>query len=499
MWRRAGTWVAVIALAKFVVQFWSSGSYGFFVDELYYLACGEHLAWGYVDQPPLIAVVVHFTRALLGESLRAIRFPAVLAGVATVVLAAALARELGGRRWSQVMAALCVVVAPAFMAIDSFVSMNAFEPLFWTGCAWAVARVIRTGEQRWWLLFGVLAGVGLLNKHSMLIFGFGITVGLMLTAARKALASKWVWIGLVIAVAIFLPNLLWNVENHFPFLELQANIARSGRNVAMPAWKLLLEEAQLMNPLTLPVWIAGLWFLLRRVRVLGIAVVVMGLVIVVLNPRVYYLFPLFPILFAAGAVAWEEWLGDRFVWARPVYVGAMVLVAAVLAPLAMPVLAPETYVRYAQAIHLDQPRIENGRLGPLPQIFADQFGWEEMTAVVAKAFHALPEEEQARTAIFGQSYGQAGAIDFYGSRYGLPHAISGHQSYYLWGPRGFTGESAIVLDDNRETLEKICREVRLVGRVEHPYSMPSEHFDVFHCRGLKPTFAEMWPRLKRWR
>lgn len=498
MLRSAGVLIALIALAKLALHLYTAGSYGFFIDELYHLACGEHLAWGYVDQPPLIALIAKFAREVFGESVRAIRIPAILAGAGTVIVTGLLARELGGGRWAQSLAALCVLVAPGFLLMDHILTMNAFEPLFWTGCALLFARIVRTGDERLWLWFGVLAGVGLLNKHSMLIFGLGIVAGLVLTPQRRMLRSKWPWIGLMIAFAIFMPNLIWNIQNHFPFLELQENIARDGRNVALSPVKFFAEELFAMHPLTAPVWIAGLVFLFLRHRTLGWAWIVTAFVIMTLNPRIYYLFPAFPILFAAGGVASESFF-ERRVWLRWSYAALIVITGAILAPLAIPILNPETYILYARAIHLEQPRIENSRLGEMPQLFADQFGWEEMARVVANVYHELPAEEQTRTAIFGQNYGQAGAIDFYGPRYGLPPAISGHQNYFLWGPRGYTGESLIVLGDRREVLESKCAEVTLVGRVEHRYSMLYNQFEVFHCRGIKPSLPELWPQLKRWR
>jgi hypothetical protein len=181
-----------------------------------------------------------------------------------------------------------------------------------------------------------------------------------------------------------------------------------------------------------------------------------------------------------------------------VYAGLMIAMAAMLAPTVIPLLPPETYIRYAAATHLQQPRIETHRLGPLPQLFADQFGWQEMAATVAGVYNSLPPEIRPKTAIYGQSYGQAAAIDLFGPRYGLPPAISGHQSYFLWGPRGYTGESVIVLADRQERLEELFGEVKKVARVEHPYSMPYNHFDVFYCQYMKWPLPELWPKLKRW-
>lgn len=196
---------------------------------------------------------------------------------------------------------------------------------------------------------------------------------------------------------------------------------------------------------------------------------------------------------------WEAWLeGARHSWLRFAYPAVMVLGGALLAPIAIPVLPAETYIRYTGALHLQQPRIETSKLGPLPQIYADQFGWPEMVAAVAGVYNGLPPDVRAKTAIFAQNYGQAGAVDLFGPRYGLPPAISGHQSYFLWGPRSYTGESVIVMDGEQRELESRFAEVHKVASVYHPYSMPYEHFDIFYCRGLKRPLSEIWPQVKRW-
>jgi hypothetical protein len=501
-----GLAVALIAAAKLALHLYAGRHYGYFRDELYYLACARHLDWGYVDQPPLIAAIVKITRAVVGDSLSAIRLPAALAGACVAVVTGMLARELGGARFAQGLAALCIVLAPGFLAMDHFLSMNAFEPLFWMGCAYLVIRIIRTGNAKLWLWFGVLAGIGMENKHSMLIFGFGIVAGLALTRERRWLRSPWFWAGGAIAFLIFLPNLLWNIQNHFPFLELQANIHRSGRDVALSPSKFFSQEFLAMLPLSAPIWLAGLWYLFfhkegKQFRVLGWAWAVTAGVILALSPRIYYLFPAYPVLFAAGSVAWERRLaGVRAQWIKPVYVTLMALMGILVAPALIPLLPPATCIRYTAAAHLHEPPIENHRLGPLPQPFADQFGWEEMAVAVAGAYNSLPSDVRARTSIFGQNYGEAGAIDLYGPKYGIPEgsAISGHQSYYLWGPRGYAGESMIVMADRPERLAEIFTTCRKVARVSHPYSMPYEHFDVYYCEGIKQPLSKLWPQLKNW-
>ena len=498
----SGTIIA-LAACKLLVHLYSGRHYGYFVDELYYLACSRHLDWGYVDQPPLIALITWVERMLFGDSLPAIRFLPAVAGAGEVAIAALIACELGGKRFAQGLAALAVLVAPGVLATDNLLSMNAFEPLFWTGCAWLLIRIVKTGNLKLWLWFGILAGLGLENKYSMLIFGAGIVLGLLLTPQRRLLATPWPWIGGAIALFIFLPNLLWNLRNHFPIFELLTNIRRSGRDVRLGPLQFFGQESLTMHPLTLPIWLAGLWFFFgtksgKPFRALGIAWVFSALIIVALSPRVYYLYSAFPLLFAAGATAWENWLLGQAAGRLLAWPALMVATGVVLAPLAIPVLPPEAYIRYTKALHLAPPAIETHKLGPLPQLYADQFGWEEMAATVARVYNSLPPEIRPQTAIFGQNYGQAGAVDLFGPHYGLPPAISGHQSYYLWGPRNYTGESVIVMQGQQRDLERRFASVRKVARVDHPYSMPYEHFDVFYCRGLKQPLKEIWPQVRNW-
>ena len=500
----SGLAVLVLALIEIAVHLYTGRRYGFFVDELYYMDCARHLAWGYVDQPPLVALLAWLERVCLGDSLLALRSLTILAGAGEVLLTGLIARELGGGRFAQFLSALCVLLASGILVADHFFSMNSFEPLFWMGCAWLAIRIVRTGKTRLWLWFGVVAGFGLENKYSMGLFAFALLAGLLLAGQYRLFASRWFCLGAGIAFLIFLPNLLWNFTHHFPFLELQQNIKRSGRDVALSPLRFLIEEQAAMLPLSLPIWLAGLWFFFftktgGAYRFLGLAWIITAVTIMLLSPRIYYLFPAFPVVFAGGAVLWEQLLRHRrFAILKAAWCAAMILMGAALAPIVLPVLSPENYIQYAKFTHQEQPRIENNELGPLPQLFADQFGWPEMAATVASVYNSLPADVRPRTAIFAQNYGQAGAIDFYGPSLGLPSAISGHQSYYLWGPGNYTGESMIVLGDRREKLEHIFTSVRWMAKVNHPYAMPHNNVDVYYCQGLKQPLAEFWPHVKSW-
>jgi Dolichyl-phosphate-mannose-protein mannosyltransferase len=488
---------------KLLLHFLTNGQYGYFRDELYYLACGEHLDWGYVDQAPLIAFVARFERAAFGDSLFALRLLPALAGAATVFLTGLIAREAGGRRFAVVLACLCVIIAPAFLVTNTILTMNAFEPLCWTACAYILARILKYGEQRLWLWFGLVAGLGLMNKHSTLAFGFAVVVGLAVTRSRRTLLSPWPWAGGAIAILIFLPNVVWQIQHGWPTVEVLRN-ADKNQNVAFSLAEFVKGQVMLMHPLTFPVWAAGLYFYLfrkeaRPLRALGWTYVALFALMVVFRAKVYYLLPFYPILLASGGVQIEAWL-ERFGRARWAEAGVVVLLlagGAVLAPLGLPVLPVETFIRYQRFLGVEPPRTEKLKLAELPQLYADMFGWEEMTRTVAGVYNSLPAEERGRCAVFARNYGEAGAIDFYGPRYGLPKSIGKHQNYFLWGPRDYTGECVITIGERLEDVIKSFDEVERAATFTHPYVLPHENNNpVFVCRKPKRPLKEIWPDVK---
>jgi Dolichyl-phosphate-mannose-protein mannosyltransferase len=494
--------VFCIAAAKLVFHLLTAGRYGIFRDELYYLACSEHLDWGYVDQPPLIAFIVWIARHALGDSLLALRFLPAVAGAALVLLTGKLAQEMGGGRFAQALGALAAAVVPVYLIMHHWMTMNAFEPLIWMGCAWCIVRAINSGQAHYWVGFGVLLGIGMENKYSVAFFASGVFVGLLATRERHALKSRWFWIGMIAAFLIFFPNLIWLVQHKFPFLELMARIRLSGRDVVRGPLSFIVDQAKILNPVLFPLWAGGLVWLLfgrgRRYRVLGFSYCVMLVMFVALRGKNYYLAPAYPMLLAAGAVAFEALVRKRWQWSRVVYVVLIIVTSVALSPLWAPILSPQAYVEFQKKIGVEPLRAENQRTGPLPQYFADEFGWEEMTREVARIYNALPAEERVRTAIFANSYGQAGAIDFFGPKYGLPKAISNHQSYWLWGPREYTGDIVIVLGSDGSGDREHFKSVEVAGRAQHPFSRLDEDFDIFLCRQLTTDLRSLWPQIKNW-
>ncbi len=482
------------------------GGYGLFIDELYFLACGEHLSWGYVDMPPLTALQAWVARALFGDSLLAIRLLPALAGVGLVLLTGALVRQLEGGRFAQALAAVAVLLTPFYLAFDDYLSMNSVEPLLWMGCVLILIRMIKTGDTRLWIWFGVLAGVGLENKDTMAMFGFALVAGLLMTPERRLMGSRWFLVGGMTAMLIFLPNLIWMVQHHFPHLEMLANIKRNGRNVALSPLAFIGQQVLGMQPVALPIWICGLWSFLfsyqgRPYRALGLAYLVTLLTLLLAEGRFYYLAAAYPMLIAGGAVVIDRWLTPpQWRWVRPTYLGLLAVTGGLIALTVLPLLPPETYIRYTHFIGISQPRIEHRQSSELPQLLADRFGWPEMATAVAKVYNNLPADERAQTAIFGQNYGEAGAIDFYGPKLGLPKAISGHANYWYWGPREYTGKIMIMLGAiPRERLEQYFARVEERGSVGHRYAMASEHFTIYLCREPKGwTLDQRWPMLKNW-
>ncbi|HML16009.1 MAG TPA: glycosyltransferase family 39 protein [Bryobacteraceae bacterium] len=496
--------VLYIAAGKLIFHLLTASRYGIFRDELYYLACAEHLAWGYVDQPPLIAGVAWLARHAFGDSLIGLRLLPAIAGAAVVWLAGILAREMGGGRFAQALAALAVATAPLYLIFHHWLTMNAFDPLIWMGCAWFVLRAINSGDPRYWLGFGALTGVGLENKYAIAVFVCGVVVGLLLTPNRRFLFTRWFWLGAAAALVIFLPNLIWLAAHHFPFLELLRNVRASGRDVVRAPVAFLADQAFIMNPISFPLWAGGLVWLIashkgRRFAVLGWTFVAVMTLFIALHGKNYYVAPVYPMMFAAGAVGFEQMTEPRAGWLRAASVVLILVSASALAPLVSPLLSPEAYLRYQKAIGLAPPEAEHQPTGPLPQYFADEFGWEQMVREVARVYHSLAPDERARAAIFANNYGEAGAIDFYGPRYGLPKAISVHQNYWFWGPRDYTGDLVIILGSNGRGDRQHFESVEAVGRVENPYSKLDERYDIFLCRNLKVPFREGWPALKRWR
>lgn len=497
--------VGSLAAIKFLLPLINVEPFGYFRDELYYLVCGLRPDFGYVDHPAMAPLFAVAGWKLFGETLYGLRFFPAVFGAATVVLTAMMARRLGAGVFGQSLAAIAALCAPLYLVTGAKLSTDSFELLFWAGLAWVTLLMVQRSEPRLWLWFGIVAGLGLHAKHSVSFFAFALVVG-MAIVRRDLLFNRWLIFGGLAAFAIALPNLVWQWQHGWPTYELLSNIKASDKNVVLGPLAYFGEQMFLLGPLAAPLWIAGLVALLlarrdRSLRVFGIAYVAAFALIVLLKGKNYYLGPAYPMLFAAGAVAFERWTatGARR-WLRPLYIVLILASVVLLLPIGFPVLSPDATVTYQNRLGLAPSRTEHSHTSALPQNLADRLGWEEMVASIAKVYDALPPHERARAGVFAQNFGEAGAIDILGRKYGLPPAISGHQNYYLWGPRGYTGDVLIVLDSPDHNLEELFESVTYAGPAgSHPHAMPFEQQrGIYVCRDLKGSLGELWPATKHW-
>lgn len=504
-----------MAVALFIVHVYFNNRYGYFRDEFDYLSCADHLQWGYVDQPPLIPFLVRIFRFLLGDSLRAIRFFPALASSLLIVQTAVLARELGGRKFAMFLAAICALVAPQFISNGSLLGTNSLEPNLWMGCVYFAILAIKRSP-RFWLWFGVFAGLGLEEKYTIALFGLGIALGLLLSEQRRVFLNRWIWLGALAAFLIFLPNVLWNIHYHWPFLQLLHNIRADGRDVVLGPVSYFFQQLLIVNPATAIVWLPGLFalFFLKKLqpyRFLGWAYLFCYTALFLRHGKNYYLSPIYPMLMAAGAIVFESASeatsnDSRFFDSRVgpgnwILVTVLLLNGIYLSPLVIPMFSPQHFVAYMQTFPVKLPLTEHfGSHSPLPQWYSDQFGWKEIADEAAVAWSRIPTDQRRDCGIFAQNYGQAGAIDFFYGHQGLPPALSGDRTFFLWGPRGYSGNCMLVVGDRRERLEQLFNDVEYIGTsTPNPWAQESER-SAYICRQPKfGSLSDLWPKIKHWR
>jgi hypothetical protein len=499
-------WGAALALVaiKLLLHGLTAHSYGYFRDELYFLDCARHMGWGFVDDAPL--TIACFKAALwIGGSLTAVRMIAAVWGAGMIAISMALARELGGGRFAQGLAGLCVLCAPILLAANSILCVTTLETVLWTWFAFHLARFLRTGDPRQWLWAGLAAGVGLENKYSTLVVLLALLIALLLTSHRRELVRPWLWAGAGIALLVFLPTLLWQAHHHFPVIEDQENIRRMGKNVILAPGAFFWQQINFLNPLLFPVWAAGFISLMRRAetRLLGwLYAAVLG-IMMALHAKDYYVAAIYPMLFAAGAVAIARFLdGPRWklgrAWPKAAICAVIVLLTAPLVPALLPFLAPERLAAYQVQIGLKPKKLETHHEGQLDQRLGDQIGWPEMAQEVARAYQSLSPEERAHTAIYAANYGEAGAINQFGPALGLPEALCAHQAHSLWGTPAFDGDTLICLGCSRKGLEQEFRSVEVAAVHHSDWGMGEENNEIYLCRGVKTPLKDLWPSLKHW-
>jgi hypothetical protein len=492
------------AFAAFALHLIGNPHYGFFRDELYFIICGRHLEWGNVDQPP-IAPLLAAASQVFGHSLLLLRAVPAFFAAAGIYVTCLLAAELGAAAFGQILAAIVVFFTPVLMDFGMKVSPDMVGLWLWPLLALLILRLTKGADSRLWLVVGALAGICLQSKYSVLFFLTALLAGLLLTPERRIFWSRWVLAGCLIGGLIALPNVLWQVHHGNPTLEFLRNGAH-GKNVMLGPLQYILQQL-LITGFLFPVWIIGLLWLISRTRVrfLGYSFAILIALMIVFHGKSYYPANAYPILIAAGGFAIENWT-RRSRSGRVIVLAAVVILGAMTAPIVMPILPEAQLASYQTwlfgAMHLSREATatEHHAQSTLPSDAADMHGWPELTATVARVYDSLPPAERARAGIYAGNYGEAGAIDFFGPDYGLPGAISGHNQYYLWGTRGYSGEVLIVVDGNCVSASKLFQSCVVAARFSAPWIQPYEDgAPILVCRGIKKPLAEVWPSVKSYR
>jgi 4-amino-4-deoxy-L-arabinose transferase-like glycosyltransferase len=495
---RGATWAAwSVAAIVAIVHLAVATQYDAFRNELYFIICGRHSAFGYIDQPPLVPLLAALTQ-IGGINIWLLRLPAVLAAVLLVPITVTYAQLLGATTRGAWLAAVAAASATLVTAMTATLSTSTFEPIAFTAIAYFVTRAVVLDESRalWWA--GAIAGVAFEAKYGALFWALGLALGVALAGPRAVFRARDLRIGAAFFVVLALPNAIWQIAHGLPFLELVRN-DNSGNFTGSPFY-FTLNQIFSVNFLLAPLWAAGIIapFVSARLapyRFVPIAFVAMAIFILATHGKSYYMAGTYPAMFALGAAACTR-LPRLLVALWAVLAAAN---GALSLPLVLPVLPPQRLERMLDRMSYRPPPVEAAGIGaPLMQMLSDEFGWRELARDVEAAYAALPAGDRAKAAIFASNYGEASAIDFYGTN--LPPALSGNNQFYLWGPRGYDGSVVLAVNADPARWSSICDSARVVARFgTSPYAMPYERDrPIVLCRGMHPPLPELWPSFKHY-
>lgn len=497
--RRDLTLIGGLALLKFLIHLPVLTRYGYHHDELYFIACGQHLSFGYVDHAPLVPWLARLAEAVFGQSLFGLRIFSVLAGAAAVFLTGLIVRRMDGGRWAQAMACLAMILGPVFLRAGNMLCLPAFEVLFWTLVFYFLLRIIQDDDVRFWPWVGLALGLGLLNKHSTLFLGFGLAVGLTLTPLRKYFRSPWLYAAAGIALLLFVPNLIWQAGHGWPTLGFVVNL-RAGVMSRISQFQFLFGQLLYIGLFSAVLWIWGLVFVFGRkgrpLRLFGWIWLSVFVLLILSGSKIYYLAPAYPPLLAAGSAALEGWIREKArPRLKPASVALLLVSGSAFFPLSLPMLSVDKTEKYIQTVTL-------GALKNIYELTADlrgMFGWQERVDAVAEVYGRLTPEEQKRTIIFAADYGNAGAIDFLGGARGLPRAFSLSMTYWMWGPPKEPFDTVIGIGFDFETMEKIFKQVQVAAKLDlknvKPWQTP---FTVIVGRDLEASLEAIWSKNRPW-
>lgn len=482
-------------------------NYGFWRDELYYIALSKHLAWGYVDVPPLLPFVIAIVRYLFGESFFTMHLIPAFCSAIVLILTREIVRKFGGKLFAQTIALLCLTMG-GFIFYGSKLTYDCLDYLFWTVCLYYLVLLLTTNNKRYWLYLGIFVGLGLMSKFGMCWLIFGVVLAMLFTKERRYFVTWQFWVGGIIALVIISPYLIWIVKTNFLTFEYFANYTKS--TIVLNWLTFFIDQIKTTNPLSLPIWVTGFYYFLinhegKKFRLFALVYIFIAVVIIIQQAKFYTILPFFPVLFAGGAVLAEK-LVKKF---RSLYylvfidIGLVIIFGLIMLPVERPIFPIDFTIKYLNYIGLFKPNSEMSTekytVGILPQIHADSFGWQEMTKQVAKVYYTLPKKKRAQTAIVTRNYGEASCIYFYSAKYNLPMPISQHLQYYVWGYRNAktSGTFIIIGYPNITDLQKTCKAVKQVGQTYNRYAVPYENNPIFLCRGLKKPIQQVWQEGKK--
>jgi len=485
-----------VAAIVAVVHLMTAGNYDLFRNELYFIVCGWHPAFGYVDQPPLVPLLAALT--WMGGHVWLVRLPAVLSAVFLVPLMVVFAKEMGATTRGAWLAAVAAACSTMLIAMSSTLSTSTFEPIDFTAVAYFLVRAYVRNEPRsyWWA--GAVAGFAFETKFSIVMWAIGLTLGVLAFGPRSIFRSRDLWIGIGIATVLALPAALWQFVHGMPFLELVRN-DNAGNFLNGPIG-FIMQQTFLMNVVLVPLCITGIVapFVSKRLapfRFLAVAFVATGAIILLTNGKQYYYAGAYPTIFALGAAACTK----RPSWLIAPWALLVVVNAALALPFVLPTLPPARLKFMLDHSGFKMKPMERASIGaPLMQLMSDEFGWRDLARTVETTYAALPPSERATAVIYADNYGDASAITVFGS--GLPPVISGNNNYYLWGTHGYDGSVVLAVNVDPAEWTKMCDSARVIARFgESPYAMPYEvDRPIVLCKGMHPPLPEQWPQLKHY-
>src|SRR6267378_2361616 len=452
--------------------------YGWHRDELYYLASSRHLALGYVDYPPITPLLAKLDQAIFPGSLPALRLLTVLAGAAVIIVAALIARELGANRLAQLLAGLAVLISPMYVGANILFQTVSFDQLVWAVACLLFVRLLRGSDRKEWLLLGLVFGIGLETKYTVIGLGIAILVGLLATQARWHLASPWPWLGFVIAMLFLVPNLTWQVWHNWD--SVAYTVEHRGATDGPIAY--VLQQLLLAGPQLLPIIVMGVWWLWRdeRLRAAAVTIIAVELFFFLAGGKAYYPAPIYPLAYAAGCVWFVEVV--RQPWIRRVAVAGAVALTLLLLPIGLPILPAKV--------------MADSGIWKARKDFADMVGWPDLVEQVTSVYERLPLSDRGSVMILASNYGEAGALDFYG--HGLPTVVSAHLTYYYWAPAHMSPSTVIVVGYSRQYLSTLFGDILQAGTITNSYGLRNEEYGkaIWICRSPLTPLDKAWPRLK---